>query len=236
MNDVGFLMPWIKAPSPFFVAEYFYDYTGKDAFTTVVFVFFIFLFIRSIIRGESTISKATNITILVWIVVPYLLPYLRSVIVGPMLTARYTIVTLPAWFLLFSISWDNLTNIKRKYAMAIMLPLAAMINLAFFKQHYTRLTKDQFREASELVISKNQYHNPVYAERPWRFVFYFRNCVDKVNDLDRKHMPEAQKFWLIQTNIWPEHAAEELKYLDSNFNIADQYHLFNADVYLMERR
>jgi len=59
----------------------------------------------------------------------------------PMLSNRYTIVILPAWFLVFAVSWDNIKNKRWKYAIVIMLPLSAMINLAFFKQHYTRLQK-----------------------------------------------------------------------------------------------
>jgi hypothetical protein len=153
-----------------------------------------------------------------------------------MLVNKYTIITLPAWFLLFSISWDKIKNEKWKLALIIMLPLSAMINLTFFKQHYTRLEKDQFREVSEIVITKNQFHYPVRSELAWHFNFYFRNCEDKVSYLDMKNLPQEQKFWLLQANLFPEQVDAELKYLDDNFIIADRYYLHGANAFLMVRK
>ena len=154
----------------------------------------------------------------------------------PMLANRYTIVALPAWFLIFSVGWDKIGSAKWKYALAIMLPLSAMINLAFFKKHYTRLEKDQFREASAIVISKNQSHYPVYSQLPWHFNFYFRNSVDKVNQLDANNLPKMQRFWLLQGNLWPEQAEAELKSLDGKFKIVDQYAFHDANAFLLERK
>jgi len=155
------------------LAQYFYDYTGKDAVTMTIFLVFIYLFSRLLINAPIGETRMVQSIIVIWIMCSYLVPYLRSIMISPMLNNRYTIVTLPAWIMVLATGWDNVKNLKWKYLLPLMLFISLLINMAFFKQHYTRIQKSQFREASEIVLAKNKFHYPVYSRLPWHFNFIF---------------------------------------------------------------
>lgn len=182
-NDLGVDVGWIKSPSPIFVAEYFYDYTGKDALTTLILIVFIYNFFKYFGQNLDLRegSKPVLLIILIWIVLTYLVPYIRSITLSPMLSNRYTIVTLPAWIILFAMGWDRILNLKWKYALPVILLLSAIINIAFFRQYYTTIRKDQYREACQLVLAKNEHNYPVYSSLAWHgiSVFIFGNRMNK---------------------------------------------------------
>ena len=229
---------WIKPPSPFFVAVYFYDYTGKDAFTSLIFVILLFLFIQTlknrILFNEE--SRLVYLILILWTAFSYLLPYIWSMTRTPLLHDRYTIVTLPAWFLMVAIGWDKVKDYKWKYGLSLMLVLSAMINLAFFKQHYTRLQKDQFREAAETVKAANPLHYPIYSGFPWHFNFYFRNIPDKVRDINDSDLSHVTNFWLLQGHYTSDQMNAEIMKLSENFEIVEKHSQFGANAVLLKRK
>ncbi len=238
LRESGIKEFWIKRPGPFFVAVYLYDYTGKDAFTMFIFIIFIFLFIRSwktntLLNMEN---KAIYLIIILWIVFSYLLPYVWSITNTPLLHDRYTIVTLPAWFLIFAIGWNTIKNTRWKWSLPALLTLGMMVNMAFFKQHYTRLHKDQFREASEIVISRNQAGYPVLSGLPWHFNFYFRNIPDKVKDLNAFDLSRVESFWLLQAHYSPDEMEAEIRKLSETFDVVENHPQYGANALLMKRR
>ena len=237
LNDLSVNVGWIKVPDPHFVAQYFYYYSGKDALSTVIFCFFIYLFIKSFIAltSDEIEKKLIYITLSIWIILSYLIPYIRSITAAPMLADRYTIVTLPAWILLFAIGWSKINNLKIKFAVAPVLVLAAVINLFFFKQHYTRLKKDQWREASQFVISKNTSHYPVYSTLAWNYNFYFRNQSQKVNNLYTSDLSKTDKLWLLLAHLTEEEMEAQIAALN-NYKIIERRDFFGSVAVFLERK
>jgi len=229
---------WIKRPGPFFVAVYFYDYTGKDVVTTLLFLFFLFFFIqyfRSRIKTGAE-NRAVFLILILWMLFSYSLPYIRSIASTPMLHDRYTIVTLPAWILMFAIGWDKIKNYKWKYALSVMIVLSALINLAFFKQHYTRLQKDQFREVAQIVKSANSLHYPIYSGLAWHFNFYFRNTQEKVIDLTTSDLSHTENFWLLQAHYTPDEMDAEIRKLRETFEVVERHSQYGANAILLKRK
>jgi mannosyltransferase len=238
IHDSGIETFWVTRPGPFFVAVYFYDYTGKDAFTTILFLFFLFLFVQSF-RNKTLIkpeTRAIYLILILWMAFSYLLPYIRSITSTPMLHDRYTIVTLPAWILMFAIGWHTITSYKWKYTLSLTLVLSAMINLAFVKQHYTRLQKDQFREAAEIAKSTNQFHYPIYSGLSWYFNFYFRNTPEKVIDLNVADLSHVEYFWLLQAHHSPEEMDTEISKLRETFDVVEIHSQYEANAVLLKRK
>lgn len=228
---------WIERPHPFFVAEYFYEYTGKDAITTVVFVVFIFLFGKWY-WGHGTIpndGRKIGLILILWIVLSYFIPYLRSTYSASLLQPRYTMVTLPAWFILFAIGWNEIRN-RWKYILPILIVLSFIVNMMFFKQHYTRIEKDQFREVSEYVISNNVHHYPICSSLPWHLNFYFRNQPEKVEDIHHTDLASIDMFWLLQAHINEQQQAWEDAVLDGKFVVVERHTFFGANALLMKRK
>jgi len=236
VNDLGADVGWIKSPSPIFVAQYFYDYTGKDALTTLILIVFIY----NVFKSSSQVStrkdetKPILLIIVIWIVISYLVPYLRSITLSPMLSNRYTIVTLPAWIILFSLGWNRIRNVKLKYAMSVILVLSAIINLNFFRKHYTVIRKDQFREASQLVLVKNENSYPIYSSLAWHFNFYFRETNNPVRDMSSANLSGIEKFWLLQAHFTEEDWQAEINRLAPSFKVVEKYPLIGANAILFE--
>lgn len=238
ISDMGIGLSFLKRPTPFFFAQYFYYYIGKDAITLIIFLVFVFLFIQSFRNRDSNDRQNTSLylIIILWIVLTYLIPYVRSILVSPMLVVRYTMITLPAIIILLAIGWNVIKVAKYKYSLVIVLTLVAILNLIFFRHYYTRPEKSQFREASLKVQSANQSHLPIYSSLPWHFGFYFRNSADTVKNIELLEGSSVDQFWLLQAHFTNEEFEAETKKLRENFQIVESHPFFEANAILMKRR
>lgn len=153
-----------------------------------------------------------------------------------MLVNRYTIVTLPAWIIVFALGWEKIRNLKWKYTLSIILILSALINLGFFRQHYTRLKKDQFREASEIVLSRNTSHYPIYSNLPWHFGYYFRGNPEKVEDLNTLNLFLVKDFWILQAHASDDEMDGVTSKLQVDCEIVEKHTLFGARALLFVRK
>jgi len=237
-SGLGEVLPHIKMPSPDFFIKYFYYYTGKDALSASLFCFFIFLFTKTFFSKHQKDAEIVPVflIIVIWIVLSYLIPYIRSVLITPMLADRYTIVTLPAWIIVFSLGWNKINNLKLKYILALVVVLSAIINLFFFKQHYTRLKKDQWREASNYVISRNTLHYPLYSTVSWHFNYYFRNQPEKVSDLYSSDLSKVDKFWFLVAHFDEVEMEAQIEKLKERFVIIERQSFFGANAVLLEQK
>ncbi|MBI1770274.1 MAG: glycosyltransferase family 39 protein [Bacteroidetes bacterium] len=225
---------WIKAPKIYFLAEYFYDYTGKDAATTIIFIFLIVLFFKNFTFNKS--DSNSFIVLMLWMIISYAVPYLWSIARVPILHDRYTIVVLPAWFLLTSLGWEKLKSVPLKYTLTSALFVSLLINLTFFKKHYTRITKDQYRECSLFVINNNKQHYPIYAPDPlsWHFNYYFRNETNKVTSIDERK--SSGNCWLLQSHFSVKERETSLKMLSNEYIILEKHTFFKAEAILMQHK
>lgn len=153
-----------------------------------------------------------------------------------MLVNRYTIVTLPAWIIVFAVGWEKIKSMKLKYALSMILVLSTLVNIVFFRQHYARLKKDQYREASEIVLTKNKFHYPVYSTLWWHYSFYFRNSNDKVSDFYTAGYVRDRQFWLLQAHSSEDEMEADIKKLNENFNIIERHSLFGTNAILFGKK
>ncbi len=238
LSDLKISTFWIKEPSPIFVAEYFYYYFGKDTLVSGVFIFLLILFFkfqigRSKLQGDQS---AVHMTLMVWLIFSYLIPYVKSVVGPPMLHVRYTIVSLPVWFLIFSSGWGHIKNLKLKYAIVVVVSLSMFLNLIFIRKHYVKIDKQQFREVSSLVKTRNEGRLPIYSAFPWHFNFYFRDYPVKPRELKLTNLVQVDNFWLLHAEFFSANEkADIINSLERNFEIIERYPFHKTEALLMKR-
>lgn len=237
LSDLQIASFWIRKPEPTFLADYFYYYFGKDAIVTILFIFLIVIFSRAFLRKEMRSSdlKPVYMVLVAWLVLSYLIPYIKSVIGTPMLYVRYTMVSLPAWILIISIGWDELRNNRIKYGFLVVVSLSMILNLFFFRKHYVRIDKQQFREVSEFIKEANSQY-PVYSLFAWHYDFYFRDHRIEVKEFDPAEVVGLDGFWLLQVEFFdPSEKQKVIETVSDEFEIAETHPFHKTDAVLLRR-
>jgi uncharacterized membrane protein len=226
---------WIQRPKALFLAEYFYLYLGKDVILALVFIGFLFVFFRHQKVRRDNPDFMAIVTVLLWLFFSYAIPLIRSLISTPILHVRYTIVSLPAWIILFAWGWTLISRKQLQLLLIGVIAISSVVNIFVLRRHYSKITKQQFREAAEIVITKNRVRLPVVSTFPWHYNFYFRKA-DFRADYDAIIHPETSSFWLlpVETFSSSEIDAEIAKF--PQFDIAER-HVFNkTQAILMVRK
>jgi uncharacterized membrane protein len=236
-SDLGIDSFWIQRPTPIFLLEYFYGYVGKDALVSLIFLVFTILYSRAYFTMASSDKlKSVYLIIILWLFISYLIPLTYSLLRQPMLHIRYTIVTLPAWILIFALGWDEIVSRRWKYAILATAALSSVINIFFIRDHYHKIQKQQFREASYAVQNASE-EAPVFSNYAWHYNFYFRERPEKVQPLMDLKVSEISRFWLLQAEFFTaqENANELAPYLDE-FNVVRTHSFHRTNAVYLERR
>lgn len=153
-----------------------------------------------------------------------------------MLADRYTIITLPAWIVLFALGWNTIQRLDMKYLILPLLILSAIINLIFFRQYYTRIRNDQWREASDLVLSRNHSHYPIYSTLAWHFNYYFRDNPERVSDLNSSDLGKVNNFWFLIAHASDEEVESQILKLQEMHVVVERHVFFGANAVLLEKK
>jgi uncharacterized membrane protein len=238
LHDLGVSEFWIRRPKASFLLDYFYAYFGKDIFQTLCYVALIVFFVLRIKtrKTDDADFRPAYLIIIVWIFFSYLIPYVKSITGTPVLHIRYTMIALPAWILMFSIGWNAIEKDSWKKSFVWLIPLSVCVTLIFFKQHYTRLEKQQFREVSQLVIEKNTPHLPMLSLRDWHFNHYFRDQPDKVQNLAAADLSGIDEFWFLHVVFFADQLEQDIKTYAPDFEIAEHHQLHQAGLVKLVRK
>ncbi|OYU81331.1 MAG: hypothetical protein CFE23_04345 [Flavobacterium sp. BFFFF1] len=93
--------------------------------------------------------------------------------------ARYFISITPVIFIVLGISLYSIKNNLIRALVLISLVSFMTINLVSVKKYFTKVSKPQFREASQFVISNHKPGEKIYTSQKYWFDYYFTN--DKSN-------------------------------------------------------
>lgn len=235
-NDVKISSFWIQRPAPTFIASYFYYYFGKDIVVTVASLMLTVLFFKQLFNKRPGHQGSVYLILFVWLLLSYLIPYVKSITGVPMLHVRYTIVTLPAWFLIFSVGWSCIENLRWRFGLAGLISVSMVLNLWFGRKHYSTIDKQQFREVSQLVKTKNTASLPVYSPYPWHFNFYFRSHPLQVNSLNDADLSENNMVWVLYAEFFSrEERSEIIAPLLKDFEIAESFAFHKTEALLLRR-
>jgi mannosyltransferase len=237
LNDLTIGSFWIQKPKPIFFLEYYYGYFGKDIVVSTLFAFFLFLFFRNFKTNEAgKHSKVINFILTAAFILSILIPLLRSIVSVPILHIRYTIVSLPLLITMVAVGSEHIGSFKARYIMISIVVLSSIFNLFFLKKYYSKLTKQQFREAAEIVKTKNKTGIPVYATFTWHYSFYFRDT----ETIAPKTIPDLElagvdRFWLLPVQIFSNEEMQNEIDKFSAFHVEERHTFKGTEAVLMVR-
>jgi len=155
---------WIGAPDSRMFMDMLKEFFGKDrslllAFGVLVLVAAAaFLFARRRPKGPSANDplRVSVPTLLGVVFFGFLLPYIFSIVSIPMLTVRYEIILLPAILTLMAV---GVTVFRQRTVVAVVtagLVFVSAFRLVVGKQYYTRVKKEQWREAAQHAVATSE--------------------------------------------------------------------------------
>lgn len=235
-SDLGIGAFWIQRPNALFLAEYFYGYLGKDIIAALIFLFafcLFFKYIKTEVQNEQ--SKGIITILLLWLSVSYAIPLIRSLTSTPILHIRYTIVTLPAWLIIAGWGLTLLKHERVRLILASILVFSSVANLFFIRKHYTRITKQQFREVAATVKQKNVSGVPVMTTFPWHYSYYFTGSSLTAEPI---HAVEdsVTSFWLMPVQTFSKQEIEDEVNKFPEFQIKERYPFNKTEAILMVRK
>jgi hypothetical protein len=197
---------WIPVPSIHSIVETFITYSNSKLLLSL----FIILSSFSVVTYEKTtdniywkdllksiksyqldirFSNANRIyLLLVWLLIPIILPFIISRFSTPIYWDRYTIGASLAFYLLVA---AGIRNIGHKYVKLAIIGIIIVFSLVSVRGYYTTVNKEQWRDVAN-YIDTNAKHgdlilfNAYYCQKP--FDYY-----SKRTDLTKKPFPEKTR-------------------------------------------
>ena len=161
----------------------------------------------------------------IWVFVSYALPYLYSIWRVPILVPRYTIIVLPALFVMTALGWPLLPRLWLKSLVLVALVCIMGRSIFFLNWYYINLTKTQFREVAQAVISQHPAA-AVYSPREWYFNYYFRvlgsgkTVINPAYINFEKEVVNHQEIWVLRAFLGaPDEHPLPLAIIDKYFTV-----------------
>jgi mannosyltransferase len=204
---------WIPEPGPKELINTLLIFTGSGPGISVLFFIFVLLVIWSLFSVVKTGKKQSNwrvknnadrrkwkiqfdspevvVLLVLWFVIPILVPFIESRLMTPIYQDKYAIGTLPALCLLVA---TGLSKLKWQW---IFYPVLAAI-VAFsswgLADYYKYVTNEQWRETAQLVESKAEPGDViVFCESYYEgaFDYYYKGQLEETGF---NSLSEAQQF------------------------------------------
>ena len=200
---------------------------------------FVLEYKKALKQKDESGSKETRVLYFIisaWLLLSYVFPYIKSIVSTPVLHERYTIIALPAWIIIFAIGLNSIKEARWQKIVMAALVVAFSINLLFFRKYYTRITKEQFREASNFVLQNNAENLPIYAPLHWHYSFYFRGQSQKALAFYKSERKHLDKIWFLQGHFSEEEKKPLMDLVYQEFDLLESHEFLGAEALLLQRK
>jgi mannosyltransferase len=191
--------------------------------------------------------------LLLWFLVPFVITYVVSLGWAPVFTNRNLIIALPPAYLLVAraVSSLPLKTIFKALISCVLIGCSLYI-VIYQLDYYTSPHKQQWREAAAYIVdfeteTKNRFPVVTFAYNASHLTYYFQKKISdkKVSasfgakeDIQRleKFIKDYNNspFWYVIIHRRPDH--EFIAYLADNFYVLTHKELYEADVYLVQKK
>ncbi|NQT92173.1 MAG: glycosyltransferase family 39 protein [Lentisphaerae bacterium] len=168
---------WIEAPGGWVFVEILREFFGKDRLLPlacgILSLVAVYAFVCALrgSRGRSDDDPLrVSVPVLLGVVFfGFLIPYICSITSVPMLVTRYEIILLPALLVLMAIGVTTLRHRTVISAVTAGLVFVSAFRLFAGKMYYTKVKKEQWREATQHVLAASEA-----MHRGKRILYYSR--------------------------------------------------------------
>jgi uncharacterized membrane protein len=210
---------WIPEAGWSIYTSMFIEFMGSEIAVAIA-VITILYFLFSIFKEKESVSYkvdpindkpvfAFNL-LFIWIFIVALIPFVLSFVRLPMIVSRYFINLLPPIFLLIAAGASLIRNNTVKVTLLSLFILFSLNDLLFVKQHYTKIIKTQFREASSFVKNNHKNNEKIYSTFAVFYSYYLtekegnnviNNSLNQVIDRIISNSEKPESFWYVDINL-----------------------------------
>lgn len=245
LSASGAQLSWIPIPTPEVFYSLFKEFFGNaDTLFFFVYVLILFYFIKTFSsmkedeNKDGTDSKLFQFIIIsTWIFITLIIAYSVSFLKAPVIVNRYFTSLLPAIILLVALGLDYIKNDKLRNIILAVFVMSSVTDIVVAKDYYNKITKTQFREITNDLISKNETKSVVVSPWAWHLNTF----------LDQHKMPTFQSdlqtyvnnlmigtqekvdFWYLGAHFQQyQLTADAEAYLSNNFNQIDKLEYYDT--------
>jgi len=121
--------------------------------------------------------------LLIWLMIPIVLPFIISRFSQPIYQDKYTIVASSALFLLVA---RGISNVRTKHVRSAIIAIVIIISLMQIKAYYSKISKEQWREVAEYVDANARKGDVALFNAP--------NCVEPFDYYSRSGLIVKEGF------------------------------------------
>jgi mannosyltransferase len=230
-NDLLVGYEYMQKPPVYFFASSIYNYVGKNIVLAVVYAGAFALFIRAFIRHARVESSYTIAA--ASLLIPYIIIFVLSLRGNSIIDIRFTIAFLPLIFPVLAMGLQELGTPRRVLGAGIGVGVFSILFIVFTNDYYDTVKKQQIREISGIVMSKQDSTDSLYSSLAAEYQFYFLQLGKKVTPLDslvsaKRALPK--NIWILQTEL----SEEEISGL-KGYRVVEQHNLYNANAFRLEK-
>jgi uncharacterized membrane protein len=166
---------------------------------------------------------------------PIIIPIIKSYTSEPMILNRYFIAILPALIIVVAIGVEQIKNNIVKILIITIIVSFSIVDLFLIKDYYSKVTKTQFREISNLVVKSNHNQNDkIVSTFGWVLGYFLeQNKTSQITiestftnyifTLKNKSEP-LESFWYMNGNSLPYNLSnEEEQFLNEKFTLKESF-------------
>lgn len=238
---------WLPQPDAQIYTNMIKEFFGKSELVlSLVYILFLLYFINLTqqklpkINKESILKEKKTLSFIIlsfWLLVSLLISLVKSHLDVPMIISRYFINILPIFILTISFSTFSIKNNFVRNAVISIFIIFSLTDLLFVNKYYTKITKEQFREVTEIIKSKNTNHSKVVTNWGWLIPHLFDDkpteivsttLQEYVNKLSQGNEPIAP-FWYFDGHSNPYNLDIQAEdYLKNNYNEIERLDYFDS--------
>jgi hypothetical protein len=241
---------WIEMPSFDFLITYYFIYLGHDKVLIVLFALSALFYVLRVFGVEHPAGSSTSsrlhprqyfMLLAIWIILAYGIPLVYSFSSRPILHERYTIIALPAILLVVALGFSYIKNLALTLLLVGVVVASTAYNFTYITHYYTAISKNQFREVVQAVLTKNKKKIKIYSDQAWHYNYYFRlyqapyAAIDSYGINFEEALKREQQVWILQGLGTKGVSEEQQQFLGQQYQIAEEVKFIGASALLYER-
>ncbi|GGD22667.1 glycosyltransferase family 39 protein [Flavobacterium orientale] len=238
---------WVPAPQPDTISNLLIEFLGNFEVTRFIFLMLFIYYIITVFndKSEFRFSKIKEnkqhfsfVLFFGWFGIFSAFLLIKSYTDISLMLPRYFVSITPVLFLVLAIPIDRIKNKMVRFTIVLSIITLCLINLFVIKEHYTKVSKTQFREITQEILNKNEKNDKIVSNWAWLFNYYFKlttqkNTIESSLEVYVQNMMNGKvdngSFWYVDANQRPYGISPNLEnYLNENFIVKENLEYFDT--------